>query len=57
MNNPMVSIIIPCKEIDNYTKECVNYCKKLDYENYDIIVLPDEQNESIEEVRLFQQVT
>ncbi|MGB9760501.1 MAG: glycosyltransferase [Thermoproteota archaeon] len=50
--NPMVSIIIPCKEVDNYTKECIDYCKKLDYENYEIIVLPDEQNESIEGVKI-----
>ncbi|MGC8578248.1 MAG: glycosyltransferase [Thermoproteota archaeon] len=50
--NPMVSIIIPCKKVDNYTKECIDYCKKLDYENYEIIVLPDEQNESIEGVKI-----
>jgi cellulose synthase/poly-beta-1,6-N-acetylglucosamine synthase-like glycosyltransferase len=39
--NPKVSIIIPCKEIDGYTLECVNYCKELDYDDYEVIVLPD----------------
>ena len=39
--NPMVSIIIPCKEIDDYVRECISYCKKLEYDNYEIIVPPD----------------
>ena len=38
---PLVSIIIPCKEVDKYTKECIAGCKQLDYENFEIIVLPD----------------
>jgi len=50
--NLMASIIVPCKRIDSYTKECVDYCKKLDYENYEIIVLPDEQNEKLEGVKV-----
>jgi len=50
--NIMASIIVPCKRIDSYTKECVDYCKKLDYENYEIIVLPDEQNENLEGVKV-----
>ena len=50
--NLMASIIVPCKRIDSYTKECVDYCKKLDYENYEIIVLPDEQNENLEGVKV-----
>jgi len=50
--NLMASIIVPCKRIDSYAKECIDYCKKLDYENYEIIVLPDEQNENIEGVKV-----
>jgi cellulose synthase/poly-beta-1,6-N-acetylglucosamine synthase-like glycosyltransferase len=50
--NPMVSIIIPCKKIDGYAEECVDYCKKLDYETYEIIVLPDEENENLEGVKV-----
>jgi len=40
-NSSMVSIIIPCEEIDDYTKECIEHCKRLDYDNYEIILLPD----------------
>lgn len=36
-----VSIIIPCKSIDKYTEECVDRCLEIDYPNYDIVVLPD----------------
>jgi cellulose synthase/poly-beta-1,6-N-acetylglucosamine synthase-like glycosyltransferase len=50
--NPMISIIIPCRKIDNYTRECIEYCKKLDYDNYEIIVLPDNSNENIEGVNI-----
>jgi cellulose synthase/poly-beta-1,6-N-acetylglucosamine synthase-like glycosyltransferase len=50
--NPMISIIIPCKKIDNYTRECIEYCKKLNYDSYEIIVLPDNSNENIEGVNI-----
>jgi len=42
---PKVSIIIPCKYIDSYTEQCVQYCKNLDYPEFEIIVLPDEDND------------
>jgi cellulose synthase/poly-beta-1,6-N-acetylglucosamine synthase-like glycosyltransferase len=45
--NPTVSIIIPCKEIDDYTIECVNHCKKLEYDNYEIILLPDNNPDNL----------
>jgi len=45
---PRVSIIIPCKYIDNYTKQCVQHCKNLDYPDFEIIVLPDEEGEVLE---------
>jgi len=41
---PKVSIIIPCKRIDRYTKQCIQYCKNLDYPNIEIIVLPDQES-------------
>jgi cellulose synthase/poly-beta-1,6-N-acetylglucosamine synthase-like glycosyltransferase len=37
----LVSIIIPCKVVDNYTKECIDYCRHLDYPSFEIILLPD----------------
>ena len=38
-----VSIIIPTKKIDNLTMKCIEECEKLDYKNFEIIVLPDAQ--------------
>jgi len=38
---PVVSIIIPCKEIDDYARECVKHCRQLDYGSYQIVLLPD----------------
>jgi len=49
---PYVSIIIPCRNIDNYTKECVSYCKKLDYDSYEILILPDDPDENMEGARV-----
>jgi cellulose synthase/poly-beta-1,6-N-acetylglucosamine synthase-like glycosyltransferase len=47
----LVSIIIPCKSIDNYTLECIDFCKKLDYENFEIILLPDHASEFINGIK------
>ena len=41
-----VSIIIPCKKIDAMTEKCVEECLKLDYDNFEIIVLADEIGKS-----------
>ena len=38
-SKPLVSIIIPCKEVDQYTRECIEGCKQLDYSNFEIISL------------------
>jgi cellulose synthase/poly-beta-1,6-N-acetylglucosamine synthase-like glycosyltransferase len=48
--NSLVSIIIPCKNIDDYTRECIAYCKLLDYPFFEIILLPDHSEEQIEGV-------
>ena len=37
------SIIIPCKEIDNYVEECMSHCLNLNHNNYEIILLPNEK--------------
>jgi len=50
--NPFISIIIPCKEIDSYAKECVNHCKQLDYPSYEILLLPDGESTEIEAVNV-----
>lgn len=41
-----VSIIIPVKKYNDNLSECLEHCLKLDYENYEIIVLPDEEVKS-----------
>ena len=52
MQDSLVSIIIPCKDIDNYTRECIKYCNQLDYDSYEIILLPDDSRETIEGVEV-----
>ncbi len=50
-----VSIIIPCKKIDDYTKQCIDFCKNLEYpkSSYEIIVLPDDKPEdSMEDIKI-----
>lgn len=45
MSNSFISIIIPCRRIDKYVKECLNHCLELDYQNFEIILLPDDELE------------
>lgn len=47
-----VSIIIPCKKFGEYEKECVEHCKNLNYDNFEILLLPDHTSEKIEGVRI-----
>ena len=42
--NPRVSIIIPCKEIGGYARESIEHCLKLDYPDFEIMVLPDAES-------------
>ena len=49
---PLVSIIIPCKEVDDYTRECIEFCKRLKYSSFEIILLPDSLSEEIDAVRI-----
>jgi cellulose synthase/poly-beta-1,6-N-acetylglucosamine synthase-like glycosyltransferase len=57
-NNPKVSIIIPLKEINQNLKECIDSCLKLDYPNFEIIILPDKNSEdfktSSEKIRVIE---
>ncbi|MGC8976613.1 MAG: glycosyltransferase [Candidatus Ratteibacteria bacterium] len=41
--NVKISIIIPTRKFDQFTKKCIEECEKLNYENYEIIVLPDDE--------------
>jgi len=49
---PKASIIIPCKRIDKYTKECISKCKEIDYPDFEIIVLPDEDEHLNDKVKV-----
>lgn len=50
---PLVSIIVACKTIDSYTKECIRECLQLDYPQFELIVLPDyKEDPSSEQVRV-----
>lgn len=40
-NYPKVSIIIPVKEANKNLKECLQHCHRLNYPDYEIIILPD----------------
>ena len=46
----LVSIIIPCKNVDDYTKECIEHCECLNYPNFETILLPDYSTEAIDGV-------
>ncbi|MBU3966069.1 MAG: glycosyltransferase [Euryarchaeota archaeon] len=50
--NPLISIIIPCKDIDQQTSECIQKCKELDYDNFEIIVLPDHEHSTLSQVKI-----
>jgi len=42
-----VSIIIPCISINQQTKKCIKECLNLTYDNFEILVLPDEFKEKV----------
>src|SRR3989338_11279336 len=42
MTSIKVSIVIPVKSFNAHLKECLEHCLKLDYADFEIIVLPDE---------------
>jgi len=48
LNRDFVSIIIPCREINNDTKKCITECLKQSqsYKEFEIIVLPDNKEKS-----------
>ena len=47
-----ISIIIPCMEINEQTIKCIRECLKLDYEDFEILVLPDHTNKKSKDDRL-----
>ncbi len=43
---PRFSILVPCKGINDYAKECLKYCKNLDCPDFEILISPDTHNGS-----------
>ncbi|MEM3737528.1 MAG: glycosyltransferase [Candidatus Bathyarchaeia archaeon] len=41
LRNPTFSIIIPCKTIGVYELECIAGCSRLNYKNFEVLILPD----------------
>ena len=50
--DPKVSIIIPCKDIDAQTCECIDSCMQLDHDNFEIIVLPDDHSKGAGDTKI-----
>lgn len=44
---PKISIIVPSKKLDKYALECLSKCLELNYSNYDVIFLPDEEPQEV----------
>src|SRR5659263_781607 len=42
-----ISIIIPVKEINDYIHEAMEYYKVLDYDNFEILIFPDNESSEI----------
>ena len=40
---PMISIIIPTRTMNPHLRETLDQCKELDYPDYEVIVLPDDE--------------
>jgi len=38
-----VSIVIPCREVDSFTRESIEHCLSLDYPDFEILLLPDSE--------------
>ena len=38
---PMVSIVIPVKEINHYIRGSIPWILALDYENFEVLIFPD----------------
>lgn len=50
---PLVSIIIPVREINDYIRESIPYILKMDYVNYEVIIFPDvSSDESFDKTRI-----
>lgn len=52
MNNPQVSIIVPCYNQGHFLEECIKSIQCQSYKNWEIIIVNDGSNDNTEEVAL-----
>jgi len=56
--NPLISIIIPLLEINDYVRESIPQILELDYDNFEIILLPDKNtSETFPKTRIIPSIT
>ncbi|MCB4792454.1 MAG: glycosyltransferase [Elusimicrobia bacterium] len=49
-NNPLVSVIIPARNASSYIGKCIESLKKLDYPNYELIIVNDGSCDSTKDI-------
>lgn len=47
-----VTVLIPCKELDSYTRECLQHTLNMSFQDYEVILLPDSDVVPISNVRI-----
>ncbi len=52
MKKPKISVIIAYGKRNEYTDECIEHCLKIDYPDFEIIALPDEDDKWNKRVRV-----
>ena len=50
MTNPIISIIVPVYNAQNYIEKCINSILNQDMENYEVIVINDDSTDSTAEI-------
>jgi GT2 family glycosyltransferase len=45
MNRATVSIVVPCRTVDGYVRDCLDACRRQEYEDFEILLLPDAETD------------
>jgi GT2 family glycosyltransferase len=49
---PTVTIVVPTRRVDDYTRECVRECRRLDYPSFEVLVVTDREEPAPEGARV-----
>lgn len=41
VKHPLISVVVACRDVDRYARECVQHSLELDYPSFELILLPD----------------